>query len=67
MANNPKPIYHPGVKGVPSGVYDTVGPRGGLRPNSEVTHTKGEPLPPTKQPGEGYRLQEAAKHQSPKR
>ena len=57
-----KPIYNPGVKNAPSGVYDTVGPRGGVRPNSEVTHTKGEPLPPTKISGQHYVLQEAAKH-----
>ena len=55
-------IYRPGQTGAPSGVYDTVGPRGGIRPDNEVSHTKGKPLPPTAQPGEGYRLQDAAKH-----
>ena len=59
---NKKSIYHPGDKTSPSGVYDTVGPRGGVLPNREVTHTHGEPLPPTKQSGQGYKLQEAAKH-----
>lgn len=61
MANQ-KPIFHPGQTQPPSGVYDTVGPRGGVKPHSEVVHTQGEPLPPTKQPGLGYRLQDAAKH-----
>lgn len=60
MAN--KPVYHPGVKTPPSGVYDTVGPRGGIKPHAEITHVVGKPMPPTRQPGQGYRLQEAAKH-----
>jgi len=60
MAN--KPIYRPGATAPPSGVYDTVGRRGGIKPNAEVTHTVGKPLPPTPQPGMGYRLQDAAKH-----
>jgi hypothetical protein len=63
---NKATIYRPGETEAPSGVYDTVGPRGGVRPNAEVVHTHGKPLPPTKEPGEGYVLRDAAKHRRKK-
>lgn len=38
-----------------SGQYEIVGPRGG-RTGEERTVTRGEPLPPTPQAGQRYRL-----------
>jgi len=61
--HNPPRVYPPGVKYPPSGLYETVGPRGGARPHQEVPHTQGKPLPPTRQPHEGYRLVDPAKHE----
>jgi hypothetical protein len=59
---NLKPIFRPGQIRPPSGVYDTVSPRGGIKPHAEVTHVQGRPMPPTPKPGDGYRIQDAAKH-----
>jgi len=44
-----------------SGQYGVVGPRGGAR-DREVTVSKGERMPPTQKPGEGYVLNDATKH-----
>lgn len=41
----------PGQKAPKSGQYGVVGPRGG-KINHEVTVVKGEPMPPTKKPGQ---------------
>ncbi len=47
--------YKPGAKAPRSGQYEMVGPRGG-RTGTERTVVTGEPLPPTKKPGQTYRL-----------
>ncbi len=51
MANT----YKPGEKADYSGQYEIVGPRGG-RTGIERTVVKGEPLPPTQKPGQGFIL-----------
>ena len=51
MANK----YKPGEKADYSGQYEIVGPRGG-RTGIERTVVKGEPLPPTQKPGQGFIL-----------
>lgn len=45
----------PGTRAPASAQYEIVGPRGG-RTGSERTVTRGEPLPPTPQAGQGYRI-----------
>lgn len=51
----------PGTPTPQSGQYGVVGPRGGDK-GREVTSTKGNPLPPTQKPGEGYKLVDPTKH-----
>ncbi|MCL6605650.1 MAG: hypothetical protein K6T94_22530 [Paenibacillus sp.] len=51
----------PGTPAPKSGQYSVVGPRGGDK-GREVTSTKGNPLPPTQKPGEGYKLVDPTKH-----
>lgn len=53
MAGNK--ILPPGSTAPKSGQYEMVGPRGGSL-NTERTVVRGEPLPPTRAPGQGYRL-----------
>lgn len=53
--------YKPGDITPRSGQYERVGPRGG-RTGIEVTSTRGNPLPPTPQSGQGYRLVDPTKH-----
>ena len=48
-------IHRPGEKADRSGQYEIVGPRGG-KTGKERTVVKGEPLPPTEKPGQGYIL-----------
>ena len=57
-----KPQYKPGEKAPFSGQYPLVGPRGGDQ-GREVTVTKGEPMPPTPEPGMGYGKPDKTKHQ----
>ncbi len=45
----------PGSKAPASGQYGVIGPRGG-KINHEVTVVKGEPMPPTRKPGQTYVL-----------
>ncbi|KXO99044.1 hypothetical protein [Tsukamurella pseudospumae] len=45
----------PGQTAGRSGQYEIVGPRGGST-GQERTVTRGEPLPPTPKPGQGYVL-----------
>ncbi len=52
----------PGSKAPASGQYEIVGPRGGH--GAERTVTKGEPLPPTPQPGSTYKLVDPTKNKS---
>jgi hypothetical protein len=51
----------PGWKAPRSGQYEIEGPRGG-RTGTERTVTKGEPLPPTPEPGQRYRLADPSKN-----
>lgn len=55
----------PGTKAPASGQYEIVGPRGG-RTGVERTVVKGEPLPPTPHPKEGYRIADRTKNESGK-
>jgi hypothetical protein len=54
--------FSPGEKDAPSGQYGEVGPRGGRRGNREITHVKGEALPPTDKPGKKWGLVDLTKH-----
>jgi hypothetical protein len=49
-----------------SGQYEIVGPRGG-KTGKEVTVTKGEPLPPTPKPGQGFVLVDKTVHKGGKK
>lgn len=55
----------PGQKAPASGQYGVVGPRGGNL-NKEVTVVKGEPMPPTSKPGQGYVMNDPTKNKSGK-
>jgi len=52
--------YKPGEEAPRSGQYEMVGPRGGLT-GTERTVVRGEPLPPTKGPGQTYVLVDPTK------
>lgn len=52
----------PGTKAPDSGQYKEVGPRGGKVSDTEVTSTKGKPLPPTSKPGNKYVVVDKTKH-----
>ena len=54
----------PGTATPKSGQYQTIGPRGGK--GSEITSTKGNPLPPAQKAGTTYKLVDATKHKSGK-
>ena len=51
----------PGQPAPRSGQYEIVGPRGGGT-GKERTVVKGEPLPPTPEAGQGYRLVDPTKN-----
>jgi len=53
--------YKPGQQAPRSGQYGIIGPRGGDT-GKERTVTKGEPLPPTPQKGQTYKLNDPTKH-----
>lgn len=53
--------YKPGEKAPRSGQYEITGPRGG-KTDIERTVTKGEPLPPTRESGQRYRLVDPTRH-----
>ena len=55
----------PGEKAPKSGQYGIVGTRGG-NTGKERTVTKGEPMPPTPKPGQGYILVDQTKNGSGK-
>jgi hypothetical protein len=57
--------YRPGEKAPASGQYEIVGSRGG-RTGKERTVTRGEPMPPTPQGGQGYILVDPTKNGSGK-
>ena len=52
---------NPGAEAPKSGQYKVVGPRGGDL-GREVTATKGNHMPPTQRPGQGYVLVDPTKH-----
>ena len=55
----------PGEKAPTSGQYEIIGPRGG-RTGEERTITRREPLPPTPESGQSYKLVDRTKHKSGK-
>ena len=57
-----KPILKPGNIARESGQYEIVGPHGGNAGGKERTVVKGEPLPPTPKPGQGYKLADRTRH-----
>jgi hypothetical protein len=63
MSKAKTPIYKPGQKAPVSGQYAIVGPKGG-KTGTEVTVAKGETLPPTPKPGQGFVLVDKTKHKS---
>jgi hypothetical protein len=54
-------ILKPGQTAPRSGQYEIVGPRGGGT-GKERTVTRGEPMPPTLQRGQGFRLVDPTQH-----
>ncbi len=56
-----KKLYTPGEKAPRSGQYEIVGSRGGGT-GIERTVVKGEPMPPTRQSGQKFRLSDPTKH-----
>lgn len=63
MPANNKPLKS-GTPTPKSGQYKEVGPRGGSRGPNEITSTKGNPLPPTRESGNGFKLVDPTKHKS---
>ena len=61
MSKAKPPTYKSGQKAPKSGQYGVVGPKGG-KTGTEVTVTKGETLPPTAKPGQGFVLVDKTKH-----
>lgn len=53
--------YKPGQKAPRSGQYEITGPRGGGT-GSERTVTRNEPFPPTREPGQQYKLVDPTRH-----
>lgn len=62
MSNN---RLKPGQKASRSGQYEITGPRGG-KTGEERTVVRGEPLPPTPEKGQQYKLVDPTKHRSGK-
>lgn len=54
-------LLKPGTQAPRSGQYEIVGPRGGGT-GKERTVTKNEPLPPTPENGQKYKLVDPTKH-----
>jgi len=57
--------YKPGEKAPASGQYEILGPRGGGT-GKERTVVRGEPLPPTPKPDQGYRIADRTRNDSGK-
>jgi hypothetical protein len=53
----------PGNRAPASGQYEQIGPRGG-RTGHEVTVVRGEPLPPTTNPGSTYQIVDRTRNDS---
>ena len=62
MANKP---LKPGTPAPASAQYEIVGPRGG-RTGIERTVVRGEPLPPTQEPGQTYRIADRTRNNAGK-
>ncbi len=58
-------ILKPGDRAPRSGIYDMIGPRGGIT-GEQVVSTHNKPLPPTPKPGQAYRLADPAHHHRPR-
>jgi hypothetical protein len=56
-------LYKPGEATPVSGQYEVTGPRGGSK-GHEITSTKGNPLPPTSEPNQRYKLVDPTKHKN---
>ena len=56
VINMPKKVLKPGTPAPASGQYQNV------KTKTEVTSVKGEPLPPTPRPNQGYILVDKTKH-----
>ena len=56
-----KKTFSSGQKAEKSGQYEIIGSRGG-ETGKERTVTKGEPLPPTPEAGQRYKLVDETKH-----
>jgi hypothetical protein len=54
-------LFRPGQTAPQSGQYEMTGPRGGAT-GIERTVTRGEPMPPTLQSGQQYRLVDPTRH-----
>lgn len=54
-------LLKPGEKAPPSGQYEITGPRGGGT-GEERTVVKHEPMPPTPEAGQKYKLVDPTKH-----
>jgi len=65
MSKAKGPTHKPGQKAPVSGQYGVVGPKGG-QTGQEITATKGETLPPTSIPGQGFILVDKTKHKADK-
>lgn len=57
-------LHKPGETTPVSGQYELTGPRGGTK-GQEITSTKGNPLPPTQEPNQRYKLVDPTKHKNP--
>ncbi len=51
----------PGTPAPKSGIYNELGPRGGVT-GEQADSTHGKPLPPTQKPGNTWTLAEEAHH-----
>jgi len=63
MRKGKAPTHKPGQKAPTSGQYGIVGPKGG-KTGTQVTVAKGETLPPTQKPGQGFVFVDKTKHKN---
>lgn len=56
-----QPPFKPGQRAPVSGQYPIIGPHGGDT-GEERTVTRGEPLPPTPEPGQRYGRPDVTRH-----
>jgi hypothetical protein len=60
-----KKAIPPGTRAPRSGIYEQLGPRGGMT-GEQADSTRGKPLPPTDPSNKGWTLVKAARHKSGK-